>query len=36
MTALANLRSGRAGQNFTETSLETRCTAFMPTLFNSR
>ena len=36
MAYLANLRSGRVVQNFTETSLETRCTAFMPTLFNSR
>ncbi len=29
-------RSGRIVQNFTETSLEARCTAFIPTLFNSR
>ena len=36
MAGLANLRSGRVVQNFTETSLEARCTAFMPILFNSR
>lgn len=36
MAYLANLRSGRVGQDFTESSLEARCKAFMPTLFNSR